>query len=107
MGGGIMKDYVYFIELTTELGVRRGTLLLHDFDRKLTGKLSMLNYDNECIGEMLDEEHCRLHGKIQTILAQMDYMAEGILNPKKIILELFSGRYSYRLEGYAKEQSEL
>jgi len=102
-----MSDYLYFIDLTTELGVRSGTLLLHELDRKLSGKLSVLGFDNECTGELLDEEHCSLHGKIQTALSQLDYKAQGVLNQKKIMLELFSGRHRFRLEGHAKEQSKL
>lgn len=83
-----MGEKNYRICLTAPLGVRNGTMVLHEADGRVDGWLNVMNEKNRFFGELSEEGQITVSGVIRTLISAMHYTATGTISGKKILLNL-------------------
>ena len=72
----------YEITLESQLGPRKGTLLLNVIGKEVTGTLSLLGFDNPVCGQWISGRHLRLLHHLRTRMSDI---------PCESTLELIQG----------------
>ena len=100
-----MKKYHYTVVLDTELGKRNGSMQLSVDGTEIEGFLSLLNRTEPCYGNIENDGHCNLHGKIVTLIKEIVYEATGYIRDNEIILTLKSEKNTFHMKGIALSQT--
>ena len=74
-GGKRVSEQLYMLEMQTEIGVRKGKLLLKHINQKVDGWIELLSTREKIQGEWLDETSCIFQGNIYSIQKKIPYQA--------------------------------
>lgn len=83
-----MSEKNYRICLNAPLGVRFGTMAIHETGGRVDGWLNVMNEKNRFSGVLLEEGQLALNGVIRTLISTMRYTATGTISGQKILLNL-------------------
>ncbi len=83
-----MNEKNYLICLNAPLGVRYGTMAIHETGGRVDGWLNVINEKNRFSGVLSEEEQLTLTGVVPTLISTMRYTATGTISGQKILLNL-------------------
>lgn len=74
-----MTEHRYQIQVSTQLGMRRGTLAWTEQGSILQGTLHFLHRANPFSGQISSAGRCIFSGQIQTLVSHIPYQADCVL----------------------------
>ena len=83
-----MSEKSYRIRLNVPLGIRIGTMSLHEADGNVTGRLNVMNEKNGFCGALSKEGQLTVTGVIRTLISTVHYTATGTICGRNIFLNL-------------------
>ena len=89
----------YQISMQTPLGVRYGTMSVTWAGRMLNGMLDILNHIEPFSGTIEENGDCRIHGRMITLVRNIEYTAVGKISPEFIQLTMRGERNTFELHG--------
>ncbi|MDK2807930.1 MAG: hypothetical protein PWP24_664 [Clostridiales bacterium] len=107
-----MEKNEYFISLQTQIGERKGKMRFVFDEMNVIGELEILNCRNSFIGKRQKNGTYKLNGSITTLVGEMQYEAEGIIQDEYLSFTLTEGEHEYRIHGTkdikrSKENEEI
>lgn len=102
-----MKKCDYKVVLDTELGEKIGTMQIMINENKIHGFLNLLKHTEPLYGNINTDGCCTLHGKIVTLIKEVDYTATGYIRANELMLGLKMGANSYLLKGVLLNQEVI
>lgn len=96
-----MSEYLYDIVLRTEIGDRKGKLMLQVENNILQGILEVLGYALPCSGIVNSDGNSIVQGKIRTFMNTYEYIGSGRIDRDSVDLFLKSGKKRFRMLGTA------
>ncbi len=102
-----MTEHRYQIQVSTQLGMRRGTLTWTEQGSILQGTLHFLHRANPFSGQIVSTGQYTFSGQIQTLVSHIPYQAECVLTGSSLtgIFRTASGAYSVVGETLGPENS--
>jgi hypothetical protein len=94
-----MINGTYKIEMKTLMGKKYGRLTLQEKENSLSGDIDILGHDNEIHGVILIDGSCRFSGEFITPVRNIEFLAEGSVDEKKVDLLVHTERYSIPVFG--------
>lgn len=87
-----MSEQLYMIEMQTEIGVRKGKLLLKNINQKVDGWIELLATREKIQGNWLDDLSCVFQGNMYSIHKKIPYQATCSLmnNEIEIIFQIYN-----------------
>lgn len=102
-----MTEHRYQIQVSTQLGMRQGTLTWTEQGSILQGTLHFLHRTNPFSGQIVSAGRCTFSGQIQTLVSHIPYQAECVLTGSGLtgVFRTASGDYSIVGEKLGPENS--
>lgn len=100
-----MSEKMYRICLSVPLGIRDGTLYLHEANGKVVGWLEVMNHRNDLTGTISEDGTLTLCGKLETLVETLSYTATGLSCGGKIFLTLKAASGTYPVTGEEVSQT--
>lgn len=91
--------YRYHIDLTTQMGIKHGTLYLLVIGNQICGVMQILGERQSIRGERHADGSCTLLGQLQTKCSVFEYTATGRFDRDRILLNLKYAQGTFRLTG--------
>lgn len=101
-----MHDHIYHIQVSTQLGLRRGVLAWNEqADDSLQGTLELLGKTTPFSGQKRSPDCCDFSGQIQTLVSCIPYHAVCTLQQDRLLgtFHTDSGDYTFQGECTAAE----
>lgn len=94
-----MSEYTYDIVLQTEIGTRKGKLILNIERNILNGILELLGYSVPCSGIVKSDGSSILRGQLKTFMSTYEYIGTGLIDSCRVDLVLKSGKKRFHMFG--------
>lgn len=93
-----MHEHTYHIQVSTQLGLRRGVLAWDEQAGALQGTLKLLGKTTLFSGQRLSPDCCSFSGQIQTLVSRIPYRAECTLQQNRVQGTFYtdSGDFSFQ-----------
>lgn len=93
------EKHCFAIQMQTPLGARHGTLELRMSGPSVNGELRMFQKSSPVTGCLDADGHCRLYGRLSTLMNSFYYEAEGQISAGRLRLTLSAGTHVYTVTG--------
>ena len=94
-----MPRYTYDIVLKTEIGERKGQLILEITEYIVRGCFNLLGFSLPCSGRIDQNGKCFLQGQLKTFMNTYDYIGKGYADCNKVDVVLDSGKKCFHMMG--------
>ncbi len=90
-----MTEKFYRIRLVVPLGVRNGTMTLHETEGNIDGWLSVMGEKNSFSGTLTENGQITVAGTLRTLIATIYYSAVGTISGREILMNLKTNSGAY------------
>lgn len=97
---------IYDIVLKTEIGDKKGKMVLNIDRNLIDGICTLLGFSEPCRGIIDEKGNCLLQGRLKNFMAVYDYIGSGHVDRSRINLMLDSGKKHFQIIGIAADQTE-
>ncbi len=97
--------FLYDITLSVPLGIRYGTMLIHQDSTRITGEMSILGNKSSFSGSQSGNEFF-ITGTLKTLLREISYQGNGTFLNGQLNLLLHSSHSVYKLTGKLHKDSD-
>ncbi|MGN1140132.1 MAG: hypothetical protein ACI4TF_02925 [Oliverpabstia sp.] len=105
-GADKVPGYTYDIVLKTEIGERKGQLVLDITENIVKGCFKLLGFSLPCSGIIDKNGNCSLQGQLKTFMSTYDYIGAGYADENRVDVVLNSGKKRFYMTGTVTEHRD-
>lgn len=94
----------YNISLSTNMGIKKGTMSIEVQNEKIEGILEIMQNENYFFGTFTDRRTFTFEGMLKTFSSFVEYVAQGYISDDELKADIITEKGRYRLHGSKQEE---